>query len=1091
MPASCKYPCRKCRKSVRGKSLFCNVCSCWIHLKCTNLNLQEYRELEDESDEIPWCCHECILDSVPFSSVSNTELIDLTNLDSESCNEAILLDADYLNDLFFSIDESDESGDDDGDNDCEFGMKISNQYLNSHNVKELKFGDSNNLSGFMTLNINIRSIANFKNYSKLEAMVSSFDCKPHIIGINETWIKPETSGHYKSLEGYHFLSNNRTQGTGGGVGLYIRNDVSYFPRPDLTVMREKIFESIFVDIKLEGKFLTCGTIYRSPLLDGSSNSEFRQNLDNLLRKINKNNYSYIMGDFNYNLLLESDSDIDSFIDIMHSFSYYSLINRPTHITKNSATCIDHIWTNVCDKRINCAIISECPADHLPVVQCSLLEKHISNQFESLLRKFNEKNMENFLYKMNDTDMSHLLDIQDPDTCFNKFFEIFSAIFETCFPVEKSSRKNCKYKPWYDQELKKLNIAKQKLYKKLIKTNDTGSTSNCRMKYNKCRNLYDRCLLARKSQYYKLQFIRHKNNIRAVWKSINELLGRTKNKNCTSSVEMVSDRDMANKFNMHFSGVAQKLIDQLPQSSNKSYLGRNCSANSIYLKPTFPMEIKRIIRDLKPKSSFGFDGIPSKIIKLLPVHFIDVLTHICNLSMTNGKYVDHFKMAKVIPLFKKGDKSDFSNYRPVSLLPSFSKILEKVLYSRFSNFFNQNDTLYSQQFGFRRKHSTAMATNIAVHKITQGFELNEYTMGIFLDISKAFDTIDHSILVDKLSHYGIRGIALEWVESYLQERKQIVQFNNSLSNNVCAIRHGVPQGSVLGPLFFLIYINDLPNCLESAEPIMFADDTKLFLSDKNLNNLIIRANKDLDNINKWMICNKLSMNVDKTKYMLFHPQKAKSIPIEESLLLNDRVVERVREHTFLGLIFDENLSWKSQIKNVLKKIRINLGVTARIKNCANRSTLIAIFQSLILSHIRYCGSVWLHGNVTLINQLQSTCNQFLRLIFGKRRDENVDHLYKSLRILKVEDISYFEMASLIFDFHDEELPICYDAIFQKCSSITRTEKKLALPGMSKTVSQQALSYSGPKFWNKLPNYLKKIDTKEIFQKRLKSYLISKY
>ena len=717
-------------------------------------------------------------------------------------------------------------------------------------------------------------------------------------------------------------------------------------------MKEKSFESIFIDLKFKNKIVTCGVVHRSPQTNSELFSEFTDNLLSTLSKLNINNSDcYIIGDFNIDLLACESQYTETYTDIMLDSNFYPLINKPTRVTTTRCSGIDHIWTNITGARIQSAILTHKIADHLPIMQ-------VSNIGEPLLKIENKgwaittKNLQSFCRNLENSDFSEVCTLADPNDSFETFMNKVNQQMLQCFKNEKPKKTKFRCE-WYNKELPALSRKKDQLHKRFL----AKQTPDSKQKYQKIKNFYFHLITIKKKAFMQKKFHLHKSDIKRTWQTMNNSLGRAPKASGSTSLEvdgnLVSDPiELADAFNEHFATVAEKLVRKLPNSNAKitDYL-TSSNSSSIFMTPTSQFEIKKIISAFASKLSAGLDEIPMIIMKYFPDNAIHALSYIFNQSLSLGKFIEAFKTAKIVPVFKNGSRKKVANYRPISLLSSFSKILEKIKYKRLHSFITHTNNFSSQQFGFRQNHSTTHATTLFINNIVDAFEKRQSVLGIFLDLSKAFDTIDHDPLLLKLIHYDVRGVSLEWFKSYLTGRKQKVECAGKLSSNSRA--SSVPHGSILGPLLFLIYVNDFQNCVKFSSNVSFADDTNVFLSGRNIQSVYDQGNKKLSNIDNWVLANKLTVNVKKTKCILFktcNPCKSRKATQTSELKLRNEVIARVSSIRFLGVTIHENLTWKHHMYAVKKKMRAALGAVMRIRSFLNKRAMLTLYHSLILSYV---------------------------------------------------------------------------------------------------------------------------------------------
>jgi hypothetical protein len=452
-----------------------------------------------------------------------------------------------------------------------------------------------------------------------------------------------------------------------------------------------------------------------------------------------------------------------------------------------------------------------------------------------------------------------------------------------------------------------------------------------------------------------------------------------------------------------------------------------------------------------------------------------------------------KLAKVIPIYKSKDKEILNNYRPISLLPTTSKILEKIVHKRLYNVLLSQSVFFSSQYGFRPRHSTIHAVNEFIDDTITSLENKQYTLSVFLDLSKAFDTIDHKILLRKLEWYGIRGVALEWFRSYLDTRKQYVQYKNSKSSTE-TIPCGVPQGSVLGPLLFIVYTNDLPNCLNYSKTILFADDTTLYLSSPDIKYLYRNVNIDLEFLAEWFRANKLSLNVSKTHLVVFKQSHMK-IPNNLNINIDNQTIERKNVVKFLGIYIDSKLEWHEHIKYINNKLNSSLYAMRKVSHLLRTSHLLTLYYSLIYPYLDYGISLWGSTHISYVNTLFIKQKKAVRIITGAKYNEHSNPLFKQLKLLKLHNLHELKVSKYMYCLSKRTLPSPIIQIVTYNSDIhlhdTRNRDNPHINARRTNIAAKSLRHKGPQVWYKLPNLIKTAKSLVSFTHKFKKSIIDNY
>ena len=692
------------------------------------------------------------------------------------------------------------------------------------------------------------------------------------------------------------------------------------------------------------------------------------------------------------------------------------------------------------------------SDHFPVFYIEEGQHNKTQHTEYIYkRNINSKTIPAFCKLLKSTSWGKVITEKDPALAYTNFFEIIDSARDISFPEIKMKQipkkmKNCS---WMTSGL----IVSQKRKSKLYAKKARKPTPENIVLFKTYNTIYNRLRRVAKQNYFNDQFDLYIKNSKQTWSVIREVIGCKKQKDqlpgfFRSNGAILNDYlDIANGFNTFFSQVGPNLASEIDNTNFRyeNYL-KDRNDTSFKFSKISEVDILNICKLLKPKVSSGADFISNKLLQKIAPIIITPLYYLINLSLESGYVPRELKLAKIIPVYKDGDKHEFTNYRPISLLSSFSKLLEKIVSRQIIGFLNTHNVLYMHQYGFRTNHNTSQPVVHFTHKIYNALNQkpSATTLAIFIDLKKAFDTVDHDILLNKLEHYGIRNKANLWFRNYLTEREQFVTINGINSENEI-VKCGVPQGSVLGPLLFLIFINDLPNATEFFT-LLFADDTTFQVSGFDTKKLFDEANIELQKASNWFRANKLTLNVKKTKFMLFSGQSKIHDLGDLKLKINGKDIDQIGNNCkdkyfkFVGHVLDENLTWEGHIEHICKKLAsANFAINSS-KNFLPHKIRKNIYFSLFDCHLNFGNILWGCAANKLIKKVDTLQKKCIRNVSLKKYNAHSEPIFKELGILKNSDKITYCQAVFMRQYRNKKLPISFENMFPEITNLDELQTR---------------------------------------------------
>lgn len=808
-----------------------------------------------------------------------------------------------------------------------------------------------------------------------------------------------------NIEGYSFerfdrkwLGMNNKVKAGGGVCMYIRSDINYSATElsHLNASNNNI-ECQWLKINQPNmrKIIICNC-YRPPT--GSVEIFIDYLNDKINSIVDGTNYDiFVMGDMNIDYLKESSPARRSLKNLERLCGLTQIIKQPTRYSTRSSL-LDLIFTNS-NYILKSGVIDLNLSDHECVFVIRKKEYNIkktTTKFDG--RSYKHYNVNLFQSNLKHDDWTTFYNTSNPDNCWDIMYNKIINHISTMCPVRHFKVKEREV-PWITNELIELINDKDRALSKAKKSNKTEDWKKAR----KLRNDANKATKIAKAKYIQNNLYRFSGDVKKFWKTISELIPKTKKQDKLQLINhkdgiLIPEEDTANYVNNYFSSIGKELATKFTEKDIYSLSQRN-TANTLEPFITDEEEVISLVKKIDIYKSSSIENLSSRILKDAFLAIPTQLTYLFNISLTTGQFPELWKSALIIPIHKGGDTNDVSNYRPISLLPLPGKLLEKIVHSRIITFLDRHKLLNDNQGGFRPGFSTQDTISAFTDDLFLALNDKETTVACFIDLKKAFDTVNHKILLKKLKSIGLTGTNYKWLASYLHDRKQKTLIGNIKSTSKL-ISYGVPQGSTLGPLLFLIYINDAMDLNIKSNMKLYADDTVIYTRAKSLHVATNILQQDLNHFAKWCNSNKLTINAKKTKAVIFSSKYSNHQLEQTELTINDTTLHYVDHYKYLGFILDKNLDFKKHINESNKIIAYKIYQLLKIRRFINYSAAVKIYKAMILPYFDYCDFVLISSNQKALTKLQRLQNRALRICLNVNERTSTTYTHEETNTTKL-------------------------------------------------------------------------------------------
>lgn len=929
---------------------------------------------------------------------------------------------------------------------------------NNYNNNKLKIG-----------HLNVRSL--FTGFEDLTRLITenNFD----IFCVSETWLNENISSNIVNIPNYCIFRKDRI-GRGGGVGIYIREDI-VCREFSLDFGQLEGLEYLCLDIKINKMPLLLGVLYRAP----ANNINICVNhMDDLL--------SFLCPQFE-NIIFLGDINIDqafenSFAYCMSSYDFTQIIEESTRITGSSEKLIDVIFTNRPDHVLNQGTLNaDLISDHRAIF-CDL-NVTLNRPKPKTITYRNFKNFvyENFLVDLNNVQWDNIFYLDNIEKKVQYLAENILVIFNKHAPYV-TSRVTKPYAPWLTDNIKQLMKERKKALSKYEKSKSCSDL----LYYRQLRNITVSAIKREKAAY--LLFQQNNSNAKDLWKSLKHL-----NIKQQQNTDIPTYLRKPDEVNSYFSSIFHPL-NNCPDTTNW-YLSHTFDENITFqFKLPTVTEVQSVIDKLK-SNAYGSDEISITMIHLCSVKICKHITHIINCCLESSYFPNKWKISLIKPIPKIKEPKSFNDLRPITLIPTLSKILEKIVQPQIYNYVINNNIISPLQSGFRKGHSTtSVLTNIS-DNIFRSLDSGKATVLTLLDFSKAFDTLDHSLLCAKLVYFGFDISVVSFFKSYLEGRSQVVVFDDKHSSSR-PITSGVPQGSVLGPLLFLIYTADIFTSIKFCNIQCYADDTQLEYSFNvdEINNACFRINSDLHSILQFSIDHNLKLNADKCAAILFCSNKLRDILTTNlNLKLDNHPLSTVHKVKNLGIIFEDNLRFKEHVALLVRKTYVALKLLYTNISLINFKLRKKLCETLVLPILNY-GNIVYYSCLDKLTQyrLQKIQNSCCRFVYRLKKFDRVSNKINDLGWLRVDNLYKYHLSVFLKTILQTDSPpyLRGKLVFRHNihDANLRSINCLSLPRYRSTMFQRSFSYNAVTVFNSITPQLKTLPVNN-FRRKVKLYFLS--